>query len=651
MKKHLIFTLIYLSISIGIFSQDKPGYSVDGYPLTSVGKHFTHIALASTNLSNYTIIDNAATNDNPDARLFITHNWNGSGTGIYNNTVSGLWYKSSSNKWTIFNQDVNPITENTAYDIWVVDKTDSMVFQHTARPSNIISHWTIMTHPKLDGKPNAKILVTQVLIDSAGNTYNNHEIGVWYNGSKWCIFNQDLAVMPDGASFNIMILSEENSLLHKATLSTISSSATYLDHPNLNNNPNAMIYVTQNWNPGGGSGVYNTSKIGTFYSTTQNKWSIYNEDSSPMVENSNYNVYFGSPYFVHKTNTENLSGDLTVFDNPLINADSSARIFAAHNWNPYVTGTDVLNKNLGVYHNGAVWGVYTEEQTPMPENIYFNIGVAPKSDSAFLHTTTSSNISGGNYTTIDNPLLNNNPSARILVQHRFISSRDSSNLGLWYNSGSEKWTIFHQDHVTMPANKHYNVWLLDNNKSFVHNVDSSSIQISSNYSELDNPLCNNNPDANILITALLNGGTYFDHTIGVWYYNLTGRWYLYTEDLTSFEMGLKYFVYVASKPAVATGIEEENNPTNVVSDFELYQNYPNPFNPTTQIKFALAEQSQVTLKVYNILGKEIATLVNEVKSAGTHKVNFDGSTLASGVYFYTLQAGKFSQTNKMILIK
>jgi len=83
----------------------------------------------------------------------------------------------------------------------------------------------------------------------------------------------------------------------------------------------------------------------------------------------------------------------------------------------------------------------------------------------------------------------------------------------------------------------------------------------------------------------------------------------------------------------------------------LQQNFPNPFNPTTQIRFSLAEQSQVTLKVYNILGKEIATLVNDVKGAGVHEVSFNGTGLASGVYFYTLQTGKFTQTNKMILVK
>jgi hypothetical protein len=93
--------------------------------------------------------------------------------------------------------------------------------------------------------------------------------------------------------------------------------------------------------------------------------------------------------------------------------------------------------------------------------------------------------------------------------------------------------------------------------------------------------------------------------------------------------------------------------------FSLEQNYPNPFNPSTKIKFTIpsviaseTKQSQlVTLKVYDILGNEIATLVNEEKSAGSYEVEFNASNLPSGIYFYQLKAGQYSETKKMILLK
>ncbi|MCJ7554712.1 MAG: T9SS type A sorting domain-containing protein, partial [Ignavibacteriaceae bacterium] len=85
--------------------------------------------------------------------------------------------------------------------------------------------------------------------------------------------------------------------------------------------------------------------------------------------------------------------------------------------------------------------------------------------------------------------------------------------------------------------------------------------------------------------------------------------------------------------------------------FALGQNYPNPFNPSTTINFALPQTSNVVLKVYDVLGREVATLLNGEKAAGNYEVNFDASQFASGMYIYTLQAGNFSTSKKMMLMK
>ena len=88
------------------------------------------------------------------------------------------------------------------------------------------------------------------------------------------------------------------------------------------------------------------------------------------------------------------------------------------------------------------------------------------------------------------------------------------------------------------------------------------------------------------------------------------------------------------------------------TEFILEQNYPNPFNPNTVIKYQIPITSQVTLKVYDILGNEIATLVNEEKSAGNYSYSFiPNPTLSSGIYFYQIKARSFTQTKKMLLIK
>ncbi|MCX6639714.1 MAG: M14 family zinc carboxypeptidase [bacterium] len=93
------------------------------------------------------------------------------------------------------------------------------------------------------------------------------------------------------------------------------------------------------------------------------------------------------------------------------------------------------------------------------------------------------------------------------------------------------------------------------------------------------------------------------------------------------------------------------NSTAVPSEYSLGQNYPNPFNPLTSISFSLPQAELVKLTVFDVMGREVATLVNGMREAGLHSVTFDASTLASGVYLYKLQAGDFTATNKMVLLK
>jgi len=115
--------------------------------------------------------------------------------------------------------------------------------------------------------------------------------------------------------------------------------------------------------------------------------------------------------------------------------------------------------------------------------------------------------------------------------------------------------------------------------------------------------------------------------------------------------GLPPIFAAEAELSIVTGIEDENF---VADRFELNQNYPNPFNPSTVINYTLGKDSEVSLKIFNALGQEVATLVNSFQTAGVHKVNFGSESirrLSSGIYFYTLRAGDFSATRKMMLLK
>ncbi len=130
-----------------------------------------------------------------------------------------------------------------------------------------------------------------------------------------------------------------------------------------------------------------------------------------------------------------------------------------------------------------------------------------------------------------------------------------------------------------------------------------------------------NPNQYSYVDKLINGGKY--------YYRL---------KQTDFDGRFEYS-------------NEINVEVSVPYKFTLEQNYPNPFNPATAIKYSIPEQSYVTLKVYDILGREVATLVNGQKSAGSYEINFNAEKLASGVYFYKVQSGQRFLIRKMILMK
>ncbi len=97
---------------------------------------------------------------------------------------------------------------------------------------------------------------------------------------------------------------------------------------------------------------------------------------------------------------------------------------------------------------------------------------------------------------------------------------------------------------------------------------------------------------------------------------------------------------------------EEIRVSNLVpAEYSLEQNYPNPFNPSTEIKFSVPQTTNVTLKVFDVMGREVATLIDEQMEAGKHSVVFDAANLSSGVYYYTIITENFIQTKKMLLLK
>jgi len=114
-------------------------------------------------------------------------------------------------------------------------------------------------------------------------------------------------------------------------------------------------------------------------------------------------------------------------------------------------------------------------------------------------------------------------------------------------------------------------------------------------------------------------------------------------------VGMFYYSVIKYSQSNPTGVEQTSS--EIPEKFNLEQNYPNPFNPTTTISFSIPSSAFTSLKIYDLLGNEVATLVNEEKPIGSYEVNFNASTPSSGVYLYRLTAGSFTEMKKMILLK
>jgi hypothetical protein len=122
---------------------------------------------------------------------------------------------------------------------------------------------------------------------------------------------------------------------------------------------------------------------------------------------------------------------------------------------------------------------------------------------------------------------------------------------------------------------------------------------------------------------------------------------IYIVSKDSVQMVAKQVVLIGNPKTTAV----ENDNSKKIVAYKLLQNYPNPFNPATTISYEIPKTSFITLKVYDILGRQVKTLVNKEMNSGSYETKFDASSLTSGIYFYSLQAGSFSQSKKMILLK
>lgn len=263
------------------------------YPLPP-GVRFAYVAANPTIAGNTSRITHPNAANTSTAFVFATHNYSAYGAGgPYNNrevgvyygavTLSGLGPAGFVGNWFLFHEDSSAFTEDAAYNIMIAPPGERLFF-HTSSITNTASNSTYIDHPTLAGRLDRILFVqhNQTPNGTPSGPQITQTVGVWYNPllEQWAIFTQDDTPMPANVTFNVMIgLPGANVFTHTATVTNTAFNYTVLDHPLANNNPNAVILVTQVWNPTGTLvGVYNPQPIGVYYDVSTGRWNIFNED-------------------------------------------------------------------------------------------------------------------------------------------------------------------------------------------------------------------------------------------------------------------------------------------------------------------------------------------------------------------------------------
>ncbi|MDT0555842.1 DUF7452 domain-containing protein [Patiriisocius hiemis] len=329
-----IFTFFLLLFTTIIFAQDNM---------------FVHTATPANISADASFIDHPLLNNNPTAQLIVSHNWNPPGsTGVYNDNITGVFYSNSQNRWGVYNESGASMLDGSSYNIFIGQSTD--ITLHIADLANQDTNpiYSILNHPNLNGNPDAQVILTTYY--NPNGIRNNHNYGVWYDSAddRWKIYTEDLVDIPlDSAFFVGVGETDAITITHTATAANISGNWTEIDHPLLDNNPDAVLVFTHNWGAtGDSSNVILDKTLGVWY--TGSKWAIYTEDLSPMPQDIEFDItIYDSPVLGIEDNT--IEG-FSMYPNPTNNQLNITAKEAISNISIY----NVLGQEIATYKGNDV---------------------------------------------------------------------------------------------------------------------------------------------------------------------------------------------------------------------------------------------------------------------------------------------------------
>lgn len=276
------------------------GPAVPAAATVTVTSHFIYTAPGNGTFVDP--IDNDSTNGEGNALLFVTPNYSAGGVcGCVADTIPvGVIYNLFGGAlWAVYNLDESTaIAAGSTYNVLVVQKSSAKVFVQTATTANTSGDSTFINSSLSNANPEAKLLVTGNYDPDGTNGFNSdHAVGVWYDTKKkeWAVFNEDSSAMAVGAHFNVMIGAKASNggkeITVQATSGNSAGSEVLVNSPQTTGNPNAAVFETPNWNPGGSGGTYDDAAPGVeYFQSPTDEWAVFQEDGSDMPLDASFNV-------------------------------------------------------------------------------------------------------------------------------------------------------------------------------------------------------------------------------------------------------------------------------------------------------------------------------------------------------------------------